>query len=103
MTTRKKPTPPAHLSAGAKQAWKEVTAAHPDPATIVGPELEAYAVAIARHRDAADRIDTEGAIISDERGRPIPHPAFDIERHAQADIHRWAEKFAPDDSDPLGI
>lgn len=58
-----------------------------------GPSVEAYAVAIARSRDAQRRIDREGLIVADEKGRPIPHPALVIERNASSDIKAWEDRF----------
>lgn len=98
-----KHTPPKRLSEPAQEAWREVVDAHPNARQIIGPELEAYANTIARARDAAHRVDTEGSVIADERGAPIPHPALEIERNAQRDIRGWADKFAPKDDGPLGF
>lgn len=54
-----------------------------------GPSMDALAGQIARLRDAQARIDAEGLIIADAKGNPIPHPAIEIERKAQAEIRAW--------------
>lgn len=59
-----------------------------------GPSLEAYAGQILRLRDAQARLATEGVIIADPKGNPIPHPALEIERKAQAEIRAWAERMS---------
>lgn len=35
----------------------------------------------------------EGSIVQDGKSQPIPHPALDIERRAQAEILKWSGKF----------
>lgn len=85
---------PAHLSDVAQAAWAELAASMtPAPEAIEAPGLEAYAVAVARMRDAQRRIDVEGMIISDPKGVPIPHPALAIERAAAAEVKRWLERY----------
>jgi len=88
-------TPPAHLSPAAQQAWSEITAKMGNGAVdgIEGPALEAYAVAIARQRDAQQRIDSEGIIIAGDKGNPIPHPALAIEKAASAEIRAWVTRY----------
>jgi P27 family predicted phage terminase small subunit len=87
-------TPPAHLSESAQRAWVEVVA---DLGVSVdgveSPALESYAVAIGRMRDAQHRIDTEGMIVADDKGRPSPHPALAIEKAASAEVKRWLERY----------
>lgn len=90
-----KPEPPEHLSEQAAAVWVDTIGRHPDPDEIRGPELDAYCVVVARARDAARRIDDEGAVVNDERGNAIEHPAFAIERKAQAAIKAWGDRFAP--------
>lgn len=87
--------PPEHLSEKATEVWSEVVARHMDPEQIIGPEFDAYCVTVARARDAARRIDRDGAVVNDERGNAVEHPAFAIERKAQAAIKAWGDRFAP--------
>ena len=86
--------PPEHLSRGAAAVWREVTSRHGEPEQIIGPEFEAYCVTVSRARDAAKRIDDEGAVVNDERGNAVEHPAFAIERKAQAQIKAWGDRFS---------
>lgn len=87
-------TPPQHLSASARQAWTEIVAdlgSTPDGVEAAG--VESYAVAVGRMRDAQARIDAEGMIIGDDKGRPTAHPALAIERAASAEVKRWLERY----------
>ncbi|OZF41896.1 P27 family phage terminase small subunit [Rhodococcus sp. 14-2470-1a] len=87
--------PPQHLSESAAAVWVYTVSRHNSPDDILGPELDAYCVVVARARDAAKRIDDEGAVVNDERGNAVEHPAFAIERKAQAAIKAWGDRFAP--------
>lgn len=57
--------------------------------------LEAYATTIARLRDARRRIDSEGLVVADEKGRPIPHPALAIEKMLNAEVRAWLARYQP--------
>lgn len=84
------------LSPEAAKVWDAVAEAHGDNfERIAGPDLEAYCVQVARMRDARKRIDSEGLVVADEKGRPIPHPALVLERDAQREIRAWGDRFAP--------
>jgi len=72
--------------------WRETLASHPKVAGVAPALLEAFAVQVARMRDAQARIDAEGLVVADEKGRPIPHPALDLERAAQAEARTWAKQ-----------
>lgn len=71
--------------------WTEVVDRKPG---CEGPDLEAYCVQVARMRDAQARIDAEGIVVSDEKGRPVAHPALAIEKQAQAEVRAWAGRFS---------
>lgn len=75
--------------------WAEITGAHHDPTTIVGPDLEAYCVQVARMRDAQARIDKDGLIVRDDKGRPAAHPAILLEKQAQQEVRAWGDRFRP--------
>lgn len=92
-TTHIQPEPPAHLSESAQQAWRELTRDASAINAIEAPALEAYANAIARMRDARERIDREGMLIQDAKGNPISHPALPIERAAAAEVKSWVERY----------
>lgn len=86
---------PEHLSLAARAVWDATVGAHPTPDRIVGPDLEAYCTQVARMRDAQARIDTEGLIVADAKGNPVPHPAIALERAAQAEVRAWGDRFKP--------
>lgn len=86
---------PEHLSPAARAVWDEVVAVAADPRDVEGPALEAFCVQVARMRDAQARIDTEGLVVADEKGRPVPHPAVALEKQAQAEVRAWGERFRP--------
>jgi len=90
---------PEHLSEAARVVWCEVAAlfkvAGDDVARVSGAGLEAYCVQVARMRDAQRRVDREGLVVADEKGRPVPHPALVIEKAAQVEVRAWQERFTP--------
>lgn len=90
-----RPTCPAHLDAATRKVWQELVDAHHDPHRIVGADFDAYCGQVALQRDARQRVAEEGAIVVDERDRPVPHPAIDLERDAQREIRAWGDKFRP--------
>lgn len=77
--------PPGHLSPAAATIWAEVAPELTHKRATAGV-IEAYVVCLARMRDAQDRVDREGLLIADEKGRPIPHPALAIERACRAEL-----------------
>ena len=81
--------PPVYLSTDAALVWNELVEGGLTPA----PGFDAYCNQIALERIAAAKITAEGVIIADAKGSPIPHPALDIQRKAQAEIRSWAGKF----------
>lgn len=97
MAGRRAVGPPPSLAedADASAVWREVVAAHPDPARIVGPQLEAYCVQVAALRDARRRIASEGLLVAGPKGEAIPHPALAIATSAQDQVRRWGDRFAP--------
>lgn len=87
---------PAHLPAGVADVWDEVIAAYGEGfEAIEGPALEAYCGQVAILRDCQRRLATDGTVVEDPKGFPIPHPAIAMERSAQAEIRTWADKFQP--------
>lgn len=87
-------TAPAHLSAAAVKVWDELVADLGE-LPVNRPAFEAYCVQVARLRDAQGRVDREGLVVADEKGRPVPHPAIVIEKAAQAEIRAWAPQIKP--------
>lgn len=80
---------PGHLPPDVAKVWAELA----PTASRTGPDFEAYCGQIARLRDAQRRIGSEGLITADEKGRPIPHPALEVERKAQAEVRAWGTTF----------
>lgn len=86
-------TAPKHLSDSAKAAWESIVA---DIDIVVeAPALEAYAVALGRMRDAQARIDAEGLVVADDKGRPAPHPALAIEKQQADEVRKWLQRYRP--------
>lgn len=75
------------LSPRAQGVWDRVVADRgvPRSATAVDA-MAAYATLVARLEDARERIDRDGLVVADDKGRPIPHPALGIERSCMADL-----------------
>lgn len=89
-------TPPGHMPTDVATIWAEITTAYgPGADQITGPDLEAYCGQVARLREAQRRLATEGLVIADPKGNPIPHPAIAIERTAQDEIRKWGQTFKP--------
>lgn len=51
--------------------------------------LAAYDAAVAEWARARTMIDRDGVITTDDKGRPIPHPAIAVERSAAAEMRAW--------------
>jgi len=80
---------PSHLPADVAQVWSEFAS----KAMRLGPDFEAWCGQVARLRDAQRRIGSEGLIVADAKGNPMPHPAIAIERQAQAELRAWSPTF----------
>lgn len=76
---------------------------YPPPVQAVKDELladgyaeiagfDAYCAQVVIERDAGQRIAEEGIVIADPKGLPIPHPALEIQRKAQAEIRAWVSR-----------
>lgn len=86
---------PAHLPEPVQRAWLEITEGMTQ-AGVEGaeaPALEAYATAVARMRDAQERVAREGLLIADAKGNPMPHPALAIEKSAAAEVRAWVSRY----------
>lgn len=87
---------PEHLPPDVAAVWTEILEKYGDGAErIAGPDLEGFCGQVARLRDAQRRLATEGLVIADPKGHPIPHPAIAIERVAQDEIRKWGSTFRP--------
>ena len=81
---------PEYMGDAAALIWNELTG---EGGLVPAPGFDAYCNQMAIERDAAGRIAAEGLIVADAKGQPVPHPALDIQRRAQAEIRSWAGKF----------
>ena len=81
---------PGHLPDDVAAVWSELVG----ESSRTGPEFEAYCAQVARLRDAQARISREGLVVADEKGRPVPHPALEIERRAQVEVRAWGTQFS---------
>lgn len=79
---------PKHLTA----IWDELCVDVNERIGAAG--LEALCGQVHRQREAEGRIATEGMVVQDAKGNPVPHPALAIERQAQTEIRKWMDKYA---------
>ncbi len=56
------------------------------------PGFDAYCGQVAIERDAAGRVAAEGIVVADAKGQPVPHPALEIQRKAQAEMRAWVPR-----------
>ena len=83
---------PATLSSAAANVWRDTT-----PGLLPGADpavIEAYCTQVARMRDAQSRIDTEGLIVGDAKGQPVPHPALAIEKAAAEQVRKLSDQLS---------
>jgi hypothetical protein len=81
------------VNARATELLAEILAEMTRPPTFADRKtLEAYAAAVARAEDARSRIDTDGAIVADAKGQPVPHPALAVEKAALAEMRADAQR-----------
>lgn len=74
-----------------------IAAGYPDV-----PGFDAYCCQVAIERDAAARIAAEGLIVADVKGTPVPHPALEVQRKAQAEMRAWVPHLRPAKKAPRG-
>lgn len=82
---------PAHLADSVRAVWNDVVANVGDH--VEGPDLEAYCGQVATMREAEARVAREGIIVAGAKAEPIPHPAVEVARKAQAEIRAWGDRF----------
>lgn len=88
-------TPPPALREPVAAVWREVVAAHPNPTTITGPDLETYCELVASLRALHARVDSEGLVVESRRGEPVPHPALAAARATAKELRAWGDRFSP--------
>ncbi|WP_460994422.1 terminase small subunit, partial [Sinomonas soli] len=87
--------PTAGLPVGAAAVWREVVEANDLAGNADRTALEAYCTLVARLREARKRVEDEGMVVKDPRGRVIPHPALAVERQTAEQVRAWGDRFAP--------
>lgn len=87
--------PPEHLPDDVAAVWREIVATNDLAGTVDRAALEAFCTLIARLRDARRRVNEEGMVVTDPRGRVVPHPALAVERQTAEQIRAWGDRFAP--------
>lgn len=89
------PAPPQSLSKVAQEVWNEIVASNDLAGTVDRAALEAFCTLMARLREARARVDKEGMVVKDGRGRAVPHPALAVERQIAEQIRAWGDRFEP--------
>lgn len=87
--------PPEHLPEDAAEVWREIVATNDLAGTVDRAALEAFCTLVARLRAARRRVNEEGMVVTDPRGRVVPHPALAVERQTAEQIRAWGDRFAP--------
>lgn len=87
--------PPAHLPEAIAEVWREIVASNDLVANVDRTALETYCTLMARLREARRRVEDEGMVVKDPRGRVIPHPALAVERATAEQVRAWGDRFAP--------
>lgn len=87
--------PPEGLPDDAAAAWREIVASNDLSGRVDRAALEVIATLMGRIRTARDRVESEGLVVTDERGKAIPHPALLVERQTAEAIRAWGDRFAP--------
>lgn len=87
--------PPDHLPEEAAEVWREIVATNDLAGTVDRAALEAFCTLVARLRAARSRVNEEGMVVTDPRGRVVPHPALAVERQTAEQIRAWGDRFAP--------
>lgn len=87
--------PPEHLPDDAAEVWREIVATNDLAGTVDRAALEAFCTLVARLRAARRRVNEEGMVVTDPRGRVVPHPALAVERQTAEQIRAWGDRFAP--------
>jgi P27 family predicted phage terminase small subunit len=86
--------PPPHLPEAVAEVWREIVASNDLVANVDRTALETYCTLMARLREARRRVEDEGMVVKDPRGRVIPHPALAVERAPAEQVRAWGDRFA---------
>ncbi len=86
---------PDHLPEAVAAVWREIVESNDLAGKVDRSALETFATLMARLREARKRVEDEGMVVTDPRGRVIPHPALAVERATAEQIRAWGDRFAP--------
>jgi P27 family predicted phage terminase small subunit len=86
---------PDHLPEAVADVWREIVASNDLVGNVDRSALETFCTLMARLREARNRVEDEGMVVTDPRGRVIPHPALAVERQTAEQIRAWGDRFAP--------
>lgn len=87
--------PPDHMPEPVADVWREIVASNDLAGRVDRAALETFATLVARLREARQRVEDEGMVVTDPRGRVMPHPALAVERSTAEQIRAWGDRFAP--------
>lgn len=87
--------PPEGMPADVVAVWHEVIASNDLAGQVDRAALETFCTLMARLRAARDRVEDEGMVVADSRGKEVPHPALLVERQTAEAIRVWGDRFAP--------
>ncbi len=87
--------PPDAMSEPIAVVWREIVESNDFAGRVDRTALEAYCTLVSRMREAVGRVAREGMVVTDPRGRVIPHPALAVERQTSEQIRAWGDRFAP--------
>lgn len=93
-TPKEQIPPPDHLPDEVAEVWREIVASN-ELALVDRSALETFCTLMARLREARKRVEVDGMVVKDPRGRVIPHPALAVERSTAEQIRAWGDRFAP--------
>ncbi|MGP7815358.1 phage terminase small subunit P27 family [Glutamicibacter soli] len=86
---------PDRLPEKVKEVWDEIVATNDIAGTVDRQALEAYCFLVSRLREAESRIDEEGMVVRDSRGKVQAHPALEVARKLNEQVRTWGDRFAP--------
>lgn len=86
---------PDYLPEAVAIVWREIVASNDLAGKVDRAALETFSTLMARMREARQRVEDEGMVVTDPRGRVIPHPALAVERATSEQIRAWGDRFAP--------
>lgn len=87
----KRPTPPRHLDARAKQKWKELVGDLPDLEQGTLDALTAYSAAWSRMIDAERHVQELGTVVKSPTGFPTANPYLGILQAERRAVRQWGE------------